>query len=43
MPIDLSLSRRKLLKTSAGAAALGLIGAPAISHAQAEAIKIGHI
>ncbi|QCI67895.1 ABC transporter substrate-binding protein [Phreatobacter stygius] len=43
MPLDLSLSRRKLLKTSAGAAALGIVGAPAISYAQAEAIKIGHI
>jgi branched-chain amino acid transport system substrate-binding protein len=43
MTLDTSLSRRKLLKAGAGAAALGTIGAPAISYAQAEAIKIGHI
>jgi branched-chain amino acid transport system substrate-binding protein len=43
MPLDTSLSRRTLLKASAGAAALGTLGAPAISYAQAEAIKIGHI
>lgn len=43
MPLVQGLSRRKLLKASAGAAALGVIGAPAISLAQAEAIKIGHI
>lgn len=43
MPLVHNLSRRRLLKASAGAAALGVIGAPAISQAQAEAIKIGHI
>lgn len=43
MPLDTSLSRRSILKASAGAAALGTLGAPAISHAQADAIKIGHI
>ncbi|CEJ12461.1 Leucine-specific-binding protein precursor [bacterium YEK0313] len=43
MPLVHNLSRRRLLKASAGAAALGVIGAPAISLAQAEAIKIGHI
>ena len=43
MPLDTSLSRRTLIKASAGAAALGTLGAPAISYAQAEAIKVGHI
>ena len=43
MPLVHNLSRRRLLKASAGAAALGVIGAPAISQAQAEAIKISHI
>ncbi|MCA0320108.1 MAG: ABC transporter substrate-binding protein [Proteobacteria bacterium] len=43
MPLDTSLSRRTILKASAGAAALGTLGAPAISYAQSEAIKLGHI
>ncbi|QCK86939.1 ABC transporter substrate-binding protein [Phreatobacter aquaticus] len=42
-PFDQSLNRRTLLKASAGAAALGTLGAPAISYAQSEAIKFGHI
>jgi branched-chain amino acid transport system substrate-binding protein len=40
---DRSLTRRTLIKTSAGAAVLGTLGAPAISYAQSEAIKFGHI
>lgn len=38
-----TLSRRSLLRTAAGGAALAGIGMPAISKAQAEAIRIGHL
>lgn len=37
------LSRRNLLKGSAGSALLAAIGMPAISRAQAEAIRLGHL
>jgi branched-chain amino acid transport system substrate-binding protein len=37
------LSRRNLLKGAAGSGLLAAIGAPAISRAQAEAIRIGHL
>jgi branched-chain amino acid transport system substrate-binding protein len=37
------LSRRKLLKGAAGSALLAAIGMPAISRAQADAIRIGHL
>lgn len=38
-----TISRRSLLRTAAGGAALAGIGMPAISKAQAEAIRIGHL
>ncbi|MEI8145804.1 MAG: ABC transporter substrate-binding protein [Alphaproteobacteria bacterium] len=38
-----TLSRRTILKGTAGAAAITTLGAPAISYAQADTIKIGHI
>ena len=41
--MQLSLSRRKLLKGAAGSALLAGIGAPAIVKAQADAIRLGHL
>src|SRR5437588_12596200 len=38
-----SLSRRTLIKSAAGSALLAGIGMPAISRAQADAIRIGHL
>jgi branched-chain amino acid transport system substrate-binding protein len=38
-----ALSRRRVLKGAAGTAALGIMGFPAISRAQADIIKIGHL
>src|SRR5262249_26380262 len=37
------LSRRTLLKNAAGSAVLAGIGMPAIVHAQADTIRIGHL
>ncbi|HVL71324.1 MAG TPA: ABC transporter substrate-binding protein [Beijerinckiaceae bacterium] len=37
------ISRRSILKGAAGTAALGAIGMPAISRAQADVIRIGHL
>jgi branched-chain amino acid transport system substrate-binding protein len=37
------ISRRGLLKGAAGAAAIGVIGAPAIVKAQSDVIRIGHL
>ncbi|MGB7010773.1 MAG: ABC transporter substrate-binding protein, partial [Pseudolabrys sp.] len=38
-----SLSRRALLKSTAGSALLAAVGMPAIVKAQADAIRIGHL
>jgi hypothetical protein len=38
-----ALSRRRMLEGAAGTALLGIIGFPAITKAQAETIKIGHL
>jgi branched-chain amino acid transport system substrate-binding protein len=38
-----ALSRRRVLKGAAGTAALGIMGFPVISRAQADVIKIGHL
>lgn len=38
-----TVSRRTLFKGTAGAAALGVIGAPAVSRGQANTIKVGHL
>ena len=37
------LTRRAILKGSAGAAALATIGAPAIVGAQSDVIRVGHL
>ncbi|MFZ0104407.1 MAG: ABC transporter substrate-binding protein, partial [Pseudolabrys sp.] len=37
------LSRRALLKSTAGSALLAAVGMPAIVKAQADAIRIGHL
>jgi branched-chain amino acid transport system substrate-binding protein len=37
------VSRRSLLQTASGAATLAAVGMPAIVHAQADAIRIGHL
>src|SRR5262249_38690792 len=38
-----ALSRRRVLKGAAGTALLGIVGFPAISKAQADTIKLGHL
>ena len=38
-----ALTRRRVLKCAAGSAALGVVGFPAITKAQADTIKIGHL
>jgi branched-chain amino acid transport system substrate-binding protein len=38
-----NLSRRRVLQGAAGTAALGVLGFPAISKAQADVIKLGHL
>jgi branched-chain amino acid transport system substrate-binding protein len=38
-----ALSRRRVLKGAAGTAVLGIVGFPAITKAQADTIKIGHL
>jgi len=43
MKPKIQLTRRKLLKGAAGAAALAGIGMPAISKAQSDVIRIGHL
>ncbi|MBM3538916.1 MAG: ABC transporter substrate-binding protein [Alphaproteobacteria bacterium] len=43
MPTFKSLSRRSLIKGAAGSALVGGIGFPAISRAQSDAIRIGHL
>src|SRR5690606_8336148 len=43
MSIKRKLSRRSVLKGAAGAAAAGVLGFPAISKAQSDVIKIGHL
>jgi branched-chain amino acid transport system substrate-binding protein len=40
---EVTLSRRTLLKGTAGTAALAGIGMPAVVHAQSDAIRIGHL
>ena len=39
----LKLDRRSLLKGAAGSALMAGVGMPAISYAQADALKIGHL
>lgn len=43
MTRKMALSRRGVLKGAAGAAAIGITGFPAISHAQSDVIRIGHL
>src|SRR4051794_38819522 len=43
MTTDTTLSRRTLIKGAAGSALVAGVGMPAISRAQAEAIRIGHL
>ncbi len=43
MTSKMALSRRGVLKGAAGAAAIGITGFPAISHAQSDVIRIGHL
>ena len=38
-----SISRRRLLKGAGAAGAMAITGFPAISYAQADAIRIGHL
>ena len=43
MTSKMALSRRGVLKGAAGAAAIGITGFPAISRAQSDVIRIGHL
>ena len=43
MPDSINLSRRTLIRSAAGTALVAGIGMPAISRAQSDAIKIGHL